>query len=79
MIAIVGLLLLTLVIDLGGGPSHDRLGFRYWVHPGAMNEYLAVGDTGRFLGFLSTLINATFSYGGVETVAVTAGEVENPR
>ena len=49
------------------------------MHPGAMNEYLAVGDTGRFLGFLSTLINATFSYGGVETVAVTAGEVENPR
>lgn len=32
VITIVGLIILGLVIDLGGvGPSHDRLGFRYWV------------------------------------------------
>lgn len=28
IVALVGLLILSLVIDLGGGPTHDRLGFR---------------------------------------------------
>ncbi|KAH0566536.1 hypothetical protein GP486_000077 [Trichoglossum hirsutum] len=79
IITIVGLLLLALILDLGGGPNHDRLGFRYWKNPGAMKEYIAKGDTGRFLGLFSTLINAAFSYGGVEMVAVAAGEAENPR
>jgi yeast amino acid transporter len=36
-------------------------------------------NTARFLGFFSTLVNAAFSYGGVESVAVAAGEAENPR
>lgn len=79
ILTIVGLLLLALILDLGGGPSHDRLGFRYWKHPGAMKEYISTGNTGRFLGLFSTLINAAFSYGGVEMVAVAAGEAEDPR
>ena len=44
-----------------------------------MKEYIGTGDTGRFLGLFSTLVNAAFSYGGVEMVAVAAGEAENPR
>lgn len=28
--AVTGCIILGLVIDLGGQPSHDRLGFRYW-------------------------------------------------
>jgi amino acid transporter len=79
IITIIGLLLLALVLDLGGGPTKDRLGFRYWKHPGAMKELVSKGDTGRFLGLFSTLVNAAFSYGGVEMVAVAAGEAENPR
>jgi amino acid permease len=31
VITIIGLIILGLVIDLGGAPTHDRLGFRYWV------------------------------------------------
>ncbi|EEH21332.1 hypothetical protein PABG_03563 [Paracoccidioides brasiliensis Pb03] len=79
IVTIVGLLILALIIDLGGGPDHDRRGFRYWKNPGAMNEYVAKGDKGRFLGFFSTLVNAAFSYGGVEMVASAAGEAANPR
>jgi len=80
IVTIVGLLILALVIDLGGAPSHDRLGFRYWKHPyAAMITYIGAGSTGRFLGLFKTLINAAFSYGGVEMVAVAAGEAENPR
>ena len=79
ILTIVGLIIFAFVIDLGGGPTKDRLGFRYWKNPGAMKPYVADGDWGRFLGFFSTLVNAAFSYGGVEMVAVAAGEAENPR
>ena len=79
IVTIIGLLIFALIIDLGGGPKRDRLGFRYWKSPGAMREYLAEGSAGRFLGLWSVLVNAAFSYGGVEMVAVAAGEAENPR
>ncbi|KAI4285505.1 MAG: hypothetical protein L6R38_000602 [Xanthoria sp. 2 TBL-2021] len=46
---------------------------------GAMKAYKGTGSTGRFLGLFSVLVNAAFSYGGVEFVAVAAGEAENPR
>ena len=79
IISIVGLIIFAFIIDLGGGPTRDRLGFRYWKNPGAMKPYIADGNTGRFLGLFSTLVNAAYSYGGVEMVAVAAGESENPR
>ena len=44
-----------------------------------MKEFLMKGSSGRFLGLWSTLVNAAFSYGGVEMVAVAAGESANPR
>lgn len=79
IITIVGLIIFAFIIDLGGGPTHDRLGFRYWKSPGAMKEYKGTGSSGRFLGLFSTFVNAAFAYGGVEMVAVAAGEAENPR
>lgn len=78
IVTIIGLLILALFIDLGGAPSKDRPGFRYWKHPGAMNEYIAEGSLGRFLGLFATLINAAFAFGGVEQVAVAAGEMKDP-
>ncbi|KAL8662754.1 MAG: hypothetical protein Q9202_004446 [Teloschistes flavicans] len=63
IITIVGLIIFAFIIDLGGGPTHDRLGFRYWNNPGAMKEYKGTGSTGRFLGLFSVLVNAAFSYG----------------
>lgn len=79
ILTILGLLLLALIIDLGGVPGQHRLGFQYWKNPGAMAEYIGTGATGRFLGFWATMVNAAFAYGGVEMVAVAAGEAENPR
>jgi len=79
IITIVGLLIMAFIVDLGGGPNHDRLGFRFWKNPGPMKEYASTGAAGRFLGLFSVLVNAAFSYGGVELVAVAAGEAENPR
>ncbi|KAB8069479.1 amino acid permease/ SLC12A domain-containing protein [Aspergillus leporis] len=76
---IVGLMILMLVITLGGAPNHDRIGFRYWLDPGPMQEYLKTGPAGRFLAFLKVFVQAVFSYGGSEIVVVAAGETENPR
>lgn len=35
VVVIVALILLSLILALGGGPTHDRTGFRYWKEPGA--------------------------------------------
>lgn len=52
---IIGLIIAGIVVDLGGAPNHDRLGFRYWRTPGAFNAYLVDGNTGKFLAFWSSL------------------------
>lgn len=67
------------IIDLGGTPKGDRIGFRYWDNPGLMREYLKTGSLGRFLAFWKVFIQATFSCGGNALVVVAAGETENPR
>ncbi|KAL8667974.1 MAG: hypothetical protein Q9168_007155 [Polycauliona sp. 1 TL-2023] len=79
VLTIIGLLILSLVLVLGGGPDHDRKGFRYWKNPGAMKPVYGTGDTGRFLGLWSTFVTATFAYLGTELVGVTVGEAQNPR
>ncbi|KAK6369391.1 hypothetical protein LTS17_009734 [Exophiala oligosperma] len=80
ILTILGLLIMSFILDLGGSPTGDRLGFRYWTNPGpVMREVVATGDAGRFLGLFSTLIFAAFSYGGVEMVALAAGEAVDPR
>lgn len=79
VIIIVGIIIFSLVIACGGGPDGDAPGFRYWHHPGAFAELYADGALGKFLGFWSVMVNATFAYLGTELVGVTAGEAQNPR
>lgn len=80
VLMIVGLLILSLVIMLGGGPTHDRLGFRYWEDPGAFNAYIVPGSGGRFTAFLWVWVFSGFSfYFGPELLVFTAGEMKNPR
>ncbi|KAJ3566384.1 hypothetical protein NP233_g7044 [Leucocoprinus birnbaumii] len=78
---ITALLISGLVIDLGGGPNHERTGFRYWKHPGALNRAGFVNNinTDRFLAWLNVLVGASFAFQGMEMVAVAASETENPR
>jgi amino acid transporter len=45
----------------------------------AFRDLAISGETGRFLGFWSVMVNATFAYLGTELVGVTAGEAQNPR
>lgn len=59
IITIVGLIILSICIDLGVG-KQGRLGFRYWKNPGPFVQYNGIqGSLGRFLGFFSVLIIAT--------------------
>ncbi len=47
---IIGLLLAGLVIDLGGGPNHDRIGFRASTPPNEHRvKWLTFCSTGRTL------------------------------
>ena len=68
----LGLIILGIILDLGGGPDHDRLGFRYWKNPGPFVQYNNIaGAKGRFLGFWAVLTQAAFSFIGTEIVAVS--------
>lgn len=71
-------MLLCLIIDLGGAPKGDRLGFRYWRDPGSFNAYLVEGSMGRFLGWWACMVNAGFAYMGTEMVGLAFGEAEKP-
>ncbi|KIJ21581.1 amino acid-polyamine-Organocation superfamily protein [Paxillus involutus ATCC 200175] len=80
VLTITGLIILGVIIDLGGGPDHDRIGFRYWINPGPFVQYKNIaGAKGRFLGWWAVLSNAAFSFIGTEIVAIAAGEAKNPR
>ncbi|KAF2795084.1 proline permease PrnB [Melanomma pulvis-pyrius CBS 109.77] len=80
IIMITGLLLLAFILMLGGGSSHDRLGFRHWKNPGATKEHLIGGSAGRFTAFLYCWVFSGFSfYFSPELIVVTGGEMRNPR
>lgn len=82
----LGLIILMLCIALGGSPTHDRLGFRYWKNPGAFKEYAdssrdlkIEGDLGRFVSFVAVLVTTIFAYTGSELVGITFAECARPR
>ncbi|GLB36338.1 putative amino acid [Lyophyllum shimeji] len=80
VLTVVGLIILGIVLDLGGGPNHDRLGFRYWKHPGPFAQFADIpGAKGRFLAWWAVMTQAAFSFIGTEIVAIAAGEAKNPR
>lgn len=79
IITLTGLILLGLIIDLGGVPGQERIGFRYWKDGKAFKPYKKTGDLGKFLGFVNALVLALFAYMGTELIGVTVGEAKNPR
>ncbi|ODV89647.1 hypothetical protein CANCADRAFT_32842 [Tortispora caseinolytica NRRL Y-17796] len=80
VIAIVGWLIYALCMACGAGDD-GAVGFRYWRNPGAFGPgyYASNPDLAKFLGWVTSLINAAFTYQGTELVGVTAGESANPR
>ncbi|KAJ5512642.1 Amino acid/polyamine transporter I [Penicillium fimorum] len=79
VLCFLGLVVVSIVITAGGGPKGDAIGFRYWNNPGPWTNYNGItGPAGHFLGFLSSFVNASFSFIGVETVVITASESVDP-
>uniref|UniRef100_A0A060T9M7 ARAD1B00352p n=1 Tax=Blastobotrys adeninivorans TaxID=409370 RepID=A0A060T9M7_BLAAD len=80
IITIMGLLILGVVLFFGGGPNHDRLGFRYWKNGQAFQEYLVPGAAGRFCGVWNAIVRAGFSFiTSPELICLSGGESEAPR
>ncbi|KAF3806847.1 Proline-specific permease [Colletotrichum gloeosporioides] len=80
ILLILGLVFLSIVLFFGGGPNHDRLGFRYWKTPGPVNTYLEGGDIGRFVALLQSFVLTSFAFIlAPEQLIVTAGEMQLPR
>ncbi len=80
VIMIIGLLILSLVLMLGGGPTHDRLGFRFWQDPGAFQPLLVGGSGGYITSFIYVWLYCGISfYFGPETMIAMVGEMRNPR
>lgn len=81
VIAIIGFIIFCFLNVCGAGPK-GPFGFRYWKNPGLWGEGIVVNDDlalAKFLGWVSSLVNAAFTYQGTELVGVTAGEAANPR
>lgn len=74
---ISGLILMGVCIDLGGSPSGEVIGFKYWTNPGPFAEYLLHGSAGKIAGLWSVFVDAAYSYSGVEAVGVCAAEAKN--
>jgi amino acid transporter len=80
LITIMGLIILGIVLFFGGGPNHDRLGFRYWQHPGAFKQYAVANETGKFLAYWHAFVKAGFAFiTSPELIAIAAGETVDPR
>ncbi|KAI9567927.1 amino acid permease [Boletus coccyginus] len=80
VLTIVGAIITGIVVDLGGNPKHDLIGFRYWKDPGPFTDYYGfTGAKGQFLGTCSVLTQSMFAFVGTEAVAVAAAEARNPR
>ncbi|KAK0632664.1 amino acid permease/ SLC12A domain-containing protein [Immersiella caudata] len=80
LITIMGLIIMALVIMLGGAPTRERTGFKFWENPGAFKEYKGTGSWGRFLAYWTAFVRAGFSFiTSPELIGLAAGETVAPR
>lgn len=80
LVTLTGLIILGVVLFFGGGPNHDRLGFRYWKYGDAFHEIYTSGPTGRFLSVWTAIIKAGYSFiCSPELIVAGAAEVVDPR
>ncbi|EDK36227.1 hypothetical protein PGUG_00325 [Meyerozyma guilliermondii ATCC 6260] len=81
VIAVAGWIIYAFIMVCGAGKT-GPVGFRYWRNPGPWGPGILVEsniNTARFLGWLSSLISAAFTFQGCELVGLSCGESSNPR
>lgn len=69
LLMLIGFIIMSLVINLGGGPEKEFIGGRYWRE---------VGYYTSFKGLASVLVTGAFSMGMSEFVALSAAEQTHP-
>lgn len=80
VLCIVGLIILSFILFWGGGPNHDRLGFRYWKHPGAFAHHVTDGNLGNFLDIYTGIIKGAFAFIlGPELISLASSECKDQR
>jgi yeast amino acid transporter len=80
VIGILGLLVMTVALFFGGGPSGQPLWFNYWSNPGPINEYLVAGNAGRLAAFVGVVCFSIYAFAfAPELLVVTGGEMDSPR
>ena len=68
------------MIDLGFGPDHTAIGFKYWRNPGPFVQYLGIAGTwGQFLGVWRVIGSAAYAFSNVENMSIPAAETQAPR
>ncbi|PWY87820.1 amino acid transporter [Aspergillus sclerotioniger CBS 115572] len=71
-LAIIVMIFFMIIMTSGGIPgTHGAIEFRYWRNPGAFNNGIK--------GISKAFVQALFSFGGGEHIAVIAGEAKDPR
>ncbi|KAB8218319.1 amino acid permease/ SLC12A domain-containing protein [Aspergillus novoparasiticus] len=75
---VLALMVFSLVLALGGGPDHDRIGSRYWETPGAfVGDHTAIGI---LRAICRTMPSATFAYlGRSELIGINILRTRNTR
>ncbi|KAI2969407.1 hypothetical protein CBS147323_3962 [Aspergillus niger] len=72
VLAIFVMIFFMFIMTSGGIPAtHGPIEFRYWRNPGAFNNGIK--------GISKAFVQALFSFGGGEHIAVIAGEAKDPR
>lgn len=71
VVAVIGFIILSIIINIGGGPGGSYIGGKYWHKPGAFNN--------GFKGLCSVFVTAAFAFAGTELVGLGSAETENPR
>lgn len=74
---VLALMIFSLVLALGGGPDHDRIGFRYWGTPGAFAGDRTANSILRAI--FRTMPSATFAYLGSELIGINILRTKNTR
>lgn len=71
VVTIVIFIIVGIAVNCGGNTGGQYIGGRYW----HIDDAPFVGGIG---GFASVFVTASFAYGGTESIAITAGETQNP-
>ncbi|KAI9761389.1 MAG: hypothetical protein M4579_001039 [Chaenotheca gracillima] len=71
VITVIIFIILGIAVNCGGNTDHTYIGGKNW----ALGDAPFVGGIG---GFASVFVSAAFAYGGTESIAITAGETQNP-